>query len=183
MNYNPLFVKLERGLRLLAGLALALMLFQVLGVLIYILTVWPQMNTVPTSAVTVLVSAAVVAGLSRSCLWICIYWKGAEVLSTLRTDEESSELSDRLVPVLKKLKRLLAASCILDVLLLPAIFMMDMFFPFKLSSWQLGLVQMAILLLPQAFGLAALILAWLTGQYGKLLQERCRMKKELELTI
>ena len=75
------------------------------------------------------------------------------------------------------------ASCILDVLLLPAIFLMDVFFPFTLSSMHLGLVQVATLLIPQAFGLSALILAYLAHQYGGLLRERGQMKKDLELTI
>ncbi len=183
MNQNSLFAKLEKGLRFLAGLALALILFQGLGVLIYVLTVWPQMSPIPSTGITILVSVAVTAALVRSCLWIRIYWNGAKVISTLRTNEESTELSDRLVPTLRTLTRLLVASCILDVLTLPFIFLMDVFFPFTISSWQLGLVDLALLLLPQAFGLAALILAYLAHQYGQLIKERSQMKKDLELTI
>ncbi|MFC1655111.1 hypothetical protein ACFL2F_04825 [Myxococcota bacterium] len=183
MNQNSLFAKMEKGLRLLAGLALALMLFQGLGVLIYILTVWPQMSGVPSTGTTIIVTVAVAAALVRSYLWIRIYWNGSKVLSTLRINEESTELSDRLVPILRTLTRLLVTSCILDVLLLPAIFLMDVFFPFTVSSWQLGLVDLGLLLFPQAFGLAALILAYLTHQYGQLMKERGQMKKDLELTI
>jgi hypothetical protein len=183
MNQNSLFARLEKGLRFLAGLALALMLFQGLGVLIYILTVWPQMSGIPSTGITVLATVAVAAALFRSYLWIQIYWNGAKVLSTLRTDEESPDLSDRLVPILRTLTRLLVASCILDVLLLPAIFLMDVFFPFTVSSWQIGLSFLACLIIPQAFGLAALILAYLTHQYGQLMKERSQMKKELKLTI
>jgi hypothetical protein len=183
MNQNSLFARIEKGLKLLAGLALALMLFQGLGVLIYVLTVWPQMSAVPSTGFTILATVAVAAALFRSCLWVRIYWTGAKVLSTLRTVEESTGLSDRLVPILKTLTRLLVASCILDVLFLPAIFLMDQFFPFTIASWQLGMVDLGLLLFPQAFGLAALILAYLTHQYGQLMKERGQMKKDLELTI
>ena len=93
------------------------------------------------------------------------------------------DLFKRLAPILKTLTRLLVASCILDFIYLPAIFLMDMFFPFRMPSWLLGLVDSAILIFPQAFGLAALILAYLTHQYGKLIQERCQMKEDFELTI
>lgn len=183
MNQNSLFARIEKGLKLLAGLALALMLFQGLGVLIYVLTVWPRMSTVPSTGFTILTTVAVAAALIRSCLWVKIYWTGSRILSALRTDGESTGLSDRLVPILKTLTRLLIASCILDVLLIPAIFLMDEFFPFTISSWQLGLVDLGLLMFPQAFGLAALILAYLTHQYGQLMKERGQMKKDLELTI
>ncbi len=39
------------------------------------------------------------------------------------------------------------------------------------------------MIFPQAFGFAALILAFLTHQYGQLFKERSRLKNELELTI
>ncbi len=183
MNQNSLLTKLEKGLRVLSGLALLLILFQGLGVLMYVLTLWPEMREVPSTGVTILGILAVTAALVRSVLWIRIYWNGAEVMSTLRKHGESTELPDRMVPILTTLTRLLVTSCILDILLLPAIFLMDTFFPFKISSVQLGLVQLAILLLPQAFGLAALILAYLAHQYGRLMKERCQMKEELELTV
>jgi hypothetical protein len=183
MMRNSLLTRLEKGLRFLSGLALALMLFQGTGVLVYIINVWPGMNEPPSTGITVMVIMAVTAGLCRSSLWILIYWNGAKIASTLRAHEESTELPDMLLPILGKLTRLLVASCLLDFLLLPAIFLMDMFFPFTLSSVHLGLVQLAGMLMPQAFGLAALILAYLAHQYGQLVKERCRMKKELELTI
>jgi hypothetical protein len=183
MSQNKVFAKLEKGFRFLSILQLALILFQGAGVLTYVLTVWPGMTGGPSTGITILVIGAVVAGLVRSCLWIRIYWNGAKVASTVRTHGESTELPDRLVPILGKLTRLLVASCALDVLLLPAIFLMDEFFPFTLSSVHLGLVQVAVLLYPQAFGLAALILAYLTHQYGQLMKERCQMKKDIELTI
>lgn len=183
MNRNSVLTRLEKGLRFLSGLALALLVFQVIGVLMYILTAWPEMTVVPSTGITLVGIAAVAAGLSRSFLWILIYWNGAKVVSKHRAHGESTELADALVPVLGTLTRLLVASCVLDVLLLPAIFLMDVFFPFKLSSVHLGMVQVASMVIPQAFGLAALILAYLSRQYGHLVQERCRMKKELELTI
>ena len=183
MNRNSVLTRLEKGLRFLSGLALALLVFQVIGVLMYVLTAWPEMTAVPSTGITLVGIAAVAAGLSRSFLWILIYWNGAKVVSTQRAHGESTELADALVPVLGTLTRLLVASCVLDVLLLPAIFLMDVFFPFKLSSVHLGMVQVASMVIPQAFGLAALLLAYLARQYGQLVQERCRMKKELELTI
>jgi hypothetical protein len=183
MNRASLFTKLEKGLRLLAGLALALVLFQATGVLTYVLNVWPQLRQAPSLAVTVLGLVAVTAALTRSCLWVRIYWKAAEVPHTLRVDGDSTTLSDKLVPVLRTLTRHLITSSILDVLLLPAIFLMDVFFPFTLSSVHIGLAQTGALLLPQTFGIAALILAYLTHQYGNLIRERCQLRSDLELTV
>jgi hypothetical protein len=183
MNQNSLLAKLEKGLRILSGVAIALILFQGTGVLMYVLNVWPRMREVTSTGITILAILAVTAGLVRSFLWIWIYWNGARVLSILRVSGESTELPERLVPTLRTLTRLLVISCILDVLLLPAIFLMDVFFPFTISSMHLGLVQLATLLIPQAFGLSALVLAYLAHQYGRLLTERCHMKKDLELTI
>jgi hypothetical protein len=183
MDKNSLLARLEKGLRFFSGLALALLVFQGIGVLTYLLTVWPGMRGVVPSGIAVLGTMAVTAGLLRSSLWIRIYWNGAKVVRTLRADGESTDVPDRLGPILGTLTRLLVASCVLDVLLLPAIFLMDVFFPFKMSSVQLGLVQVAALVIPQAFGLTALILAYLAHQYGKLVKERCQMRKELELTI
>jgi cellulose synthase/poly-beta-1,6-N-acetylglucosamine synthase-like glycosyltransferase len=183
MNRNSLLARLEKGFRALSVIALALMLFQTLGVLIYILTVWPGMETPPPPGITVLVLGAVTAALARSCLWVRIYWDGARVASALRVHGESTGLPGTLVPVLGRLTRLLAASCVLDVLLLPAIFLMDAFFPFSVTGVQLGLTLLATLLIPQAFGVAALLLAYLARQYGHIVEERCRMRKELELTV
>jgi hypothetical protein len=183
MNQNSLLAKLEKGLRILTGVAIALILFQGVGVLTYVLNVWPSMREVPSTGITILVILAVTAGLVRSFLWIRIYLNGARLLSTFRIGGESTELPEKLAPTLRTLTRLLVASCILDVLLLPAIFLMDAFFPFAVSSMHIGLVQLATLLIPQAFGLSALVLAYLAHQYGQLVKERCQMKKELELTI
>ncbi|HUT79443.1 MAG TPA: hypothetical protein VM285_17230 [Polyangia bacterium] len=183
MSRDSLLAKLEKGFRALAGVALALVVFQGIGVLTYVLTVWPGMEVVPSTGITALVVAAVAAALARSCLWIRIYWNGSRLVSVQREHGESMSLADGLVPILGRLTRLLVASCVLDVLLLPAIFLMDAFFPFSISGVQLGLTLLATLLIPQAFGLTALILAYLARQYGRIVQERCRMRNELELTI
>lgn len=183
MSYHSLLARLEKGLRILSGLALALLLFQGLGVLMYVLTAWPEMSDRPSNGIIILVCVAVTAALLRSCLWVGIYWNGASLLSILRVSIDPSDLPEGLLPSLRKLTRLLVASCMLDLLLLPAIFLMDQFFRFNVSSVHLGLVQLASMLFPQAFGLAALILAYLTHQYGRFMKERCQMKTDLELTI
>ena len=183
MSQGRVFVGLEKGLRFLAGLALVLFVFQCAGVLMYVVTVWPGLAARPSTGITALAAASVVAGLARSTLWVRIYWTGSRVVATLRSHGGSAELPDRLLPILGTLTRLLIASCVLDVLLLPEIFLMDAFFPFSLSSVHLGLIQLASMLLPQAFGIAALVLAYLTHQYGQLVRERCRMQADLELTI
>ncbi len=62
-------------------------------------------------------------------------------------------------------------------------FLSDVFMPFPLAGWRLGAVEAARILFPQAFGVAALILAFLAHQYSQLVQDRRRMRSELELTI
>jgi hypothetical protein len=81
------------------------------------------------------------------------------------------------------LTRLLIVSCILDLFFVPVIFQSNVLLPFPVSGLCLGLVDLSILLFPQAFGIAALILAFLTRQYGQLLRERSQMKEEIDLTI
>jgi hypothetical protein len=183
MNRDSLLGRLDQGLRALSFIALGLVLFQSLGVAMYVLTVWPGMADPPSAGITALASAAVAAALIRSCLWIRIYRTGARIASVLRVHGQSEELPERLVPILGTLSRLLVASCVLDVLLLPAIFLMDSFFPFQVSGTALGLTLAATLVIPQAFGLTALILAWLARQVGHVVEERCRMKRELDLTV
>ena len=183
MNRDSLLIKVGKGLRVLSGLELALALFQCAGVLVYALTVYPGLEHAPPAGITALALVAAAAGLARSGLWVGIYWTGARTIAVLREHGESPALPSQLLPALGALTRLLVASCVLDVLLLPAIFLMDSFFPFKLGGAQLGMTQAATLLLPQAFGVAALLLAYLARQYGLLVQERCRMRSELELTI
>jgi hypothetical protein len=183
MNQSSLMTRLGKGFRVLAVVASALLLFQCSGVLTYMLTVWPRMSDAPSTGISILGALGCAAGLSRSFLWILIYWNGARLVSTLRASGEAADLPERLLPALSRLTRLLVASCILDFLLLPEIFLMDEFFPFTLSSMQLGLVQLASLLIPQAFGLTAIVLAYLAHQYGRLVRERCQMRTDLELTI
>ncbi|MFQ5702744.1 MAG: hypothetical protein ACE5HT_01850 [Gemmatimonadales bacterium] len=149
----------------------------------YFINVWPRVRDTLSTGVTLFVGMAVVLGFVRSCLWIWIYWSGAGALSILRLEGESPNLADRLAPVLMTVTRLLVVSCILDLLFVPVIFLSDGLLPFSVSGWWLGLVDLAILLFPQAFGIAALILAFLTHQYGQVLRERSQMKEEIELTI
>jgi hypothetical protein len=164
-------------------LALALVGFQVLGLAVYLLTVWSGMRAAVSTSQSIFVGVAVVLGLVRSGVWVSVYWNGARALAIVRQDGDSPQLADRVAPVLDTLTRLLVASCILDLLFLPAIFLTDTFLPFSISGWRLGAVEVARLLFPQAFGLAALVLAYLTRQYGQLLRERSEMKRELELTV
>jgi len=181
MNRDLLMNKLGTGLRLLSWLALALLLFQGLGVLMYVVNVRPEMSGIP-AGITLLGSFALAACLGRSALWIGIYRNGAGAVAALGSDGEAAG-AEALTGILDRLAKLLVTSSILDVLLLPAIFLMDVFFPFRLSSVHLGLILLAAMLLPQAFGLAALLLAYLARQYGMLVRERCRMRSELDLTI
>jgi len=183
MTHHAFFNPLEKVFRFYAGLYLAIILFQIVGLLMYVVNVWPRVRLTTSTGVTALISLAVVLGLVRALIWVRIYWKGARALSILRTEGDSPALADRLVPILTTLTRLLVISCVLDFLFLPAYFLSDAFLPFSVSGWRLGAVELARLLLPQAFGFAALILAFLTHQYGILLKERSRMKAELDLTI
>lgn len=183
MTYHSFLKPLEKALRFYAGLYLAVILFQVIGLLMYVVNVWPQVRITVSTGITLFVCAAVVLGFLRAWLWIRIYWNGAGVLAVLRTEGESSNLDDRLVPVLTTLTRLLVACCVLDFLFLPAFFLADTFLPFAITGWRYGVVELARLVFPQAFGFAALVLAFLTHRYGLLLKERSRLKNELELTI
>ena len=181
MNRDILMNNLVRGLRLLSWLALALLLFQSLGVLMYNVNVRPEMSGIP-AGIALLGALVVAACLARSALWVAIYRRGAGAVAALGAGGEAAQ-PEELVRILDGLAKLLVTSCILDVMLLPAIFLMDVFAPFELSSVHLGLIMVAAMLLPQAFGLAALLLAYLARQYGLLIGERCRMKSELDLTI
>ena len=183
MTHHSFLNPLEKALRFYAGLYLAVILFQVVGLLMYVVNVWPRVRMTISTGVTLFVCAAVLLGFLRAWLWIRIYWNGAGVLAVLRTEGESSNVADRLVPVLRTLTRLLVACCVLDFLFLPAFFLADTFLPFAVSGWRFGMVEFARLIFPQAFGFAALILAFLTHQYGQLLRERSRLQQELELTI
>ncbi len=183
MTHDRILNPLEKALRFYAVFALAVMLFQGLGLGMYLVNVWPGVRSTFSTSVTTFVGLAVVLGFTRSGVWILVYWKGATALSMLRRDGASPGLADRLTPVLAMLTRLLVVSCVLDFCFLPAFFLADRFLPFTVSGWRLGLVELARLLLPQAFGLAALVLAFLTHQYGVLLRERGELKQELELTI
>jgi hypothetical protein len=185
MERSRILGPLEKALKFYAGLAVAIVLFQMLGLGMYLVNVWPNIDmeglwgerAAPWVSVGFLV--ALLIGFARSFVWITIYWDGSKALRLIRDDAEP----DRLTAVLRALTRLLVASCILDVLFLPAWFLSGAAFPFALAGWRLGAVEVARVLFPQAFGIAALILAFLTHQYGRLVRERFELKNELELTI
>ncbi len=189
MSHNKILRPLEKAFRIYAVLTLILVLFQLVGLMMYLIKVWPHLFTAPSSGVpmsgtlTFIVCLAVVAGFFRSFLWIRIYWNGARVFSLLTTENEPSGMAERITSLLASLTRLLIASCIMDVLFLPAYFLSDVLVPFSISGWRFGVVEVARIIFPQAFGFAALILAFLTSRYSLLLKERSQMKKEIELTI
>jgi hypothetical protein len=182
---NRILRPLEKALKFYAGLAVAIVLFQLLGLGMYLVNVWPNVDLEglwgEQAAVWVSICFLVALGLgfARSFLWTKIYWDGSKALALIREEAEP----DRLTAVLGTLTRLLVASCILDVLFLPVWFLSGATFPFALAGWRLGAVEVARVLFPQAFGIAALILAFLTHQYGRLVRERYELKNELELTI
>jgi hypothetical protein len=189
MNHNRITEPLAKALGFYAVLAAAIVILQLVGLLMYLVNVWPTARLTGaggepiSTGVTAVLLAAVITGFLRSFLWIRIYWDGSKAFSLLKSDGDSPDLADRLMPLLKNLTRLLVLSGILDVLFLPAYFLSGAVLPFPIVGWRLGLVEVARIVFPQAFGIAALILAFLTHQYGQLLNERSRMKNELELTI
>ena len=183
MIHRKLLNALEKALRFYAGLALAVFLLQITGLLMYFINVWPGVRDTLATGVTRFVGLAVVMVLIRSCLWIRIYWSGARAFSLLRLEGESPDFAERLPRVLKTLTKLLIVSCILDLSFVPVIFLSDTLLPYSVSGFSLGLVDLTILLFPQAFGVAALVLAFLAHQYGQLLRERSQLKEEIELTI
>ncbi len=189
MNHQRMIQPVEKALRFYAVFAFAIVAFQGIGLLMYLVNVWPSMRPAGpsgepiSSAVTFLLGGALLMGFARSFLWIRIYWDGSTVFSLLRREEGSAETDGRLAQLLARLTHLLIASCVLDVLFLPAYFLSDVFLPFPLAGWRLGAVEVARVLFPQAFGVAALILAFLAHQYNQLVKDRNRMRSELELTI
>jgi hypothetical protein len=174
-----LIAKFERTLRVLSGLAALLTLFQVLGVVMYLVAMWPSVRGTLPLGVSVVGAVGVTAVLARSCLWVAIYALGARVVSALH----GSENRQRLVARLGRLKRFLVSSCVLDLCLLPAFFSLDAFFPERLSSTTLGLTEVGVLVFPQAFGLAALVLAYILHHTERLILENATMEQELSLTI
>ena len=174
---------LQTALRFYAFLFAAIVVFQGTGLVMYLINVWPAYRSEVSRGVARLLVAAVAVGFARSFVWISIYWKGSRALSLLRGEADSPAGAQSLTVALSSLTRLLVASCVLDVLFLPAYFLSDVVLPFPLAGWRLGAVEAARLLFPQAFGIAALILAFLTHQFGQLFKERSELKNELELTI
>jgi len=189
MNHSRITEPLAKALRFYAMLATAIVLFQLTGFVMYCVNVWPSARLEGpggepfSTGVTLVLFFAVLMGISRSFVWIKIYWDGSKALSLLQPGREAHDTADHLTPVLASLTRLLIVSCILDVLFLPAYFLSGTVMPFPIAGWRLGMVEVARIIFPQAFGIAALILAFLTHQYGQLLKESGRMKNELELTV
>ena len=182
MIHHSLLNPLEKALRFYAGIYLPILFFQIIGILMYVKNVWPSIKDSISTGVTFFIVLAVVLVLVRSGFWIRIYWSGANAISILRLEGESKELPDRLLPVLMTLKHLLVVSFILDIFFVPVIFLSDVLLPFRVSGLWLGAVYLSVIFLPQAFGIGALILAFLTHQYAQLLKERKEMKEEIELT-
>ena len=186
MEDHRIMQPLEKALRAYAVLALAIVAVQGLGLGMYLINVWPGIREGAggLSATTTLVLAVATAmGFGRSVVWIKIYWDGSKALRLLRSELTTPHQHEALVSVLKNLTSLLIASCVLDVLFLPAYFLSDVVLPFPIAGWRLGVVELARIVFPQAFGVAALILAFLTHQTRCLVDERRRMKRELDLTI
>ena len=183
MIHHPFLNPLEKALKTYAGLALAIVLFQGLGLLMYMINVWPSVRGTLSKPAAALIGGAVILGFVRSVIWIGIYWRGGGALSLIRTEGDTPGVGESLSPILSSLTKLLVASCILDIFFLPAYFLSDHVLPFSVSGWRLGFVEVARIVFPQAFGFAALILAFLTHQYGQMLKERGRMQQELDLTI
>jgi hypothetical protein len=189
MNHSRITQPLAKALRFYAVLAVTIVIFQAIGLLMYLINVWPTARLMGpggepiSTAVTALLFVAVIMGFTRSLVWIKIYWDGSKALSLLKSEGDEQDAAERLTPVLASLTTLLIVSCILDVLFLPAYFLSGAVLPFPIAGWRLGAVEVARVIFPQAFGFAALILAFLTHQYGRLLKESDRLKNELELTI
>lgn len=183
MESNRILQPLQTALRFYAVLALAIVLFQGTGLVMYLVNVWPSYRSEVSQGVALLLFVSVIIGFARSFIWIKIYWDGSRAFSLLRSEADTPEGANRLAAVLGSLTRLLVLSCIMDVLFLPAFFLSDVVLPFPLAGWRLGAVEVARIIFPQAFGFAALILAFLTHQYGRLVTEKNKLKNELDLTI
>jgi len=161
--------------------ALRVILLQLVGVAMYVHNVWPNVRPTMSSAVTHAACVLLAIGFLRGFVWVRIYWNGAKGLGIMRAERGPQRLAELLAPVLDSLTWMLVLSCVLDFLFLPAYFLIDAFFRgFGVSGAQF---ETARLLFPQAFGLAALILAFLTRQFGELLRERSQLQEELELTV
>lgn len=182
--YHHKFIKaLGKVFKFYTGLAVAVLLFQFLGLLMYYLNVWPRIQNSLSAGVTGFIIIAVFLILVRSCLWIRIYWSGSQAFSILHNDSESPQMTESLIPILRTLTRLLVVSCTMELCFVPIIFMSDRLLPFPITGLWLGIIDLSLILFPQAFGIGAIVLAFLTHQYGHLLKERSQMKEDIELTI
>jgi hypothetical protein len=178
------FIKvLGKAFKYYAGISLLVLLFQLVGLVIYTINFWPGVRENLSDGVSYFISAAVFLMFIRSFLWIQIYWSGARTFSILHREGDSPKLANSLSPILKTLTRLLVVSCIIDLCFVPVIFMYDKLIPFSVSGYWLGYIDLTILFFPQAFGIGALILAFLTYHYRQLLIERSQLKEEIELIV
>ncbi len=182
MIHNSFLNTLGKALRFYTGFALTILLLQLVGLLMYFLNVWPEVQNTLSTGATLLVGLAVILVLIRSCIWMWIYWSGAGAITILRQSAGSTSQINRLPPILMTLTRLLVISSIMDLFFAAPLFLSETLL-LSMSGWWLGIVYFTILLFPQAFGVAALILAFLMHQYGLLLKDRSQMKEEIELTI
>lgn len=182
--HNYKFVKvLGNAFKFYTVLALVVLLFQFVGLIMYSLNVWPNIQNSLSELITSFIIITVFLILIRSCIWIWIYWFGAKAFSILYHQDESPQIFDGLIPKLRTLTKLLVVSCILEVCFVPIIFMSDRLLTFPITGLWLGIIDLTLIFFPQAFGVSAIILAFLTHQYGKLLKERSQMREDFELTI
>jgi hypothetical protein len=182
--HNHKFIKvLENAFKFYTGLALAVFLLQIVGLIIYSINVWPKIQNSLSDLITSFIIITVFLILIRSCIWIWIYFFGARAFSILYHQDEAPQIFDGLISKLRTLTKLLVISCITELCFVPIIFMSDKLLPFSITGLWLGIIDLSLIFFPQAFGISAIILAFLTHQYGSLLKERSQMREDLELTI
>lgn len=182
MIHNSFLNTLGKALRFYTWFALTILLLQLVGLLMYFFNIWPEVQNTLSTGATLFVGLAVILLLIRSCIWVWIYQSGAGAITILRQSAGSTSQTNRLAPILMILTRLLVISSSMDLFFAAPLFLSETLL-LSMSGWWLGMVYFTILLFPQAFGVAALILAFLTHQYGLLLKDRSQMKEEIELTI
>ena len=113
MKHSRITEPLSKALRFYAVLATALVIFQLIGLLMYLVNVWPTARLMGPSGepisrgVALVLLVAVVMGFTRSFVWIKIYWDGSKALSLLKSAQETQIAAERLTPILANLTRLL----------------------------------------------------------------------------
>ena len=66
MTHRAFFNPLEKVFRFYTGLYLAIILFQGVGLLMYVVNVWPRVRLTTSTGVTLFIFLAVVLGLVRA---------------------------------------------------------------------------------------------------------------------